>query len=154
MPDLEKYRSLAASIPLFKGLMPEEVAYIFRHGKTVFFHAGKAVFHQGQPGANLFVVLAGRVALYDKERLIGTLHRGDAFGEMAVLNHRPRTATAAAMEDCELFTLDERELNHILEKHLAIRLLLNIIHVLSDRLEVANTTIAKMAHHATELTHA
>ena len=61
---------------------------------------------------------------------------------MSVLNHRPRTATAAAETDVKLFTLDESQVNEILEKRVAVRLLLNVVHVLSERLEEANTSIA------------
>lgn len=67
---------------------------------------------------------------------------GDAFGEMSVLNHRPRTATATAETAVRLFTLDEAQVNKILEKRVAVRLLLNVIHVLSERLEDANGWIA------------
>jgi CRP-like cAMP-binding protein len=63
---------------------------------------------------------------------------------MAVLNHRPRSATAAAVTDVKLFTLDEKEINQILERNLATKVLLNIVHVLSERLESANEMIAEL----------
>jgi CRP-like cAMP-binding protein len=56
---------------------------------------------------------------------------------MAVLNNRPRNATATALTECRVFTLDEKSINGILEQRVAVRLLLNIIHVLSDWLEQA-----------------
>ncbi len=141
---MEKYRKYSEAVHIFHGLTPEEVEYILHHGQLIHFHAGQTVFHQGQLGTNLFVVLGGRVALYNKSKQIAVMQVGDAFGEMAVLNHTPRTATAAAMVDSKLFTLDERQINNILEKHLAVRLLLNIIHVLSERLEGANALVAQL----------
>jgi CRP-like cAMP-binding protein len=63
---------------------------------------------------------------------------------MAVLNHGPRTATATALEDSRCFTLEEREVNQLLEKGVAVRLLLNVVHVLSARLEKANAYIADL----------
>ena len=144
MPELAKFRKYAEKVPIFHGLTPEEVEYVLHHGKVLHFHGGQTVFHQGQLGTNLFVVLGGKVALYNKTKQIAVMHVGDAFGEMAVLNHRPRSATAAAMVDSKLFTLDEREVNSILEKHLAVRMLLNIIHMLSERLENANSVIAQL----------
>ena len=144
MSDTEKYKRYADKVVIFNGLMPEEVEYILHHGKILHFHEGQTVFHQGQLGTNLFVLLSGKVGLYNKAKLIAKLHVGDAFGEMAVLNHRPRSATAAALASSKLFTLDETEINEILEKHVAVRLLLNIIHVLSERLENANTLVADL----------
>ncbi len=95
-------------------------------------------------GSNLFIVLGGKIAIYSKKRVIAKCVVGDAFGEMAVLNNKPRSATAAVMEDVKLFTLDEREINQILDKAVAVKLLLNIIHVLSERLEVANSWVARL----------
>lgn len=140
----DKFRRYAEKIAIFKCLQPHEVEDILHKGKILFFPKGQTIFHEGQLGANLFVVLSGKVGLYNKTREIAHLHVGDAFGEMAVLNHRPRTATAVALEETKVFTLDEKEINSILEKHVAVRLLLNIIHVLSERLEHANNQIAKM----------
>lgn len=141
---LAKYQRYAEKIPIFNGLTPEEVEYILHHGKTLHFHEGQTVFHQGQLGSNLFVVLSGKIMIYDRNEPIAKLHVGDAFGEMAVLNRRPRSATAAALTETRLFTLDEAEINDILEKRVAVRVLLNIIHMLSDRLEEANANVANL----------
>jgi CRP-like cAMP-binding protein len=143
MSDAHKYAQYAEKVRIFNGLSAEEVEYILKQGKTFEFHEGQTIFHEGQLGTNLFVVLDGKVALYNKSKPIATLHVGDAFGEMAVLNRKPRSATAAAASEVKVFTLDERQINAILEKHLAVRLLLNIIHVLSERLETANATVAE-----------
>lgn len=143
MTELNKYEQYAERIRIFNGLTPEEVEYILKQGQVLQFYEGQTIFHEGQLGTNLFIVLSGKVALYSKNKIIVTLHLGDAFGEMAVLNRKPRTATAAAVSPVKVFTLNERQLNDILEKHIAVRLLLNIIHMLSERLENANTLISE-----------
>lgn len=142
MSDEARYRQYAEKVRIFKGLQPDEVSDILRKGRSVDFHQGQTIFHEGMLGSNLFIVLKGEIGLYNKNRLIATCKVGDAFGEMSVLNHRPRTATAAAETEVKLFTLDESQVNEILQKHVAVRLLLNIVHVLSERLEDANTWIA------------
>jgi len=144
MTDLDKYKHYADRIKIFHGLEPEEVSDILHHGKILHFRAGETVFHEGQLGSNLFVLLSGTVSIFKKTKLIAKLQVGDAFGEMAVLNKKPRNATAAADTDAKLFTLDERQINNILEKHVAVRLLLNIVHVLSERLETANVLITDL----------
>lgn len=145
MTDDNKYLRYAEKIRIFKGLIPEEVEYILHHGKILVFREGETIFHEGQLGSNLFIVLSGRIAIYKKNKQIATCNVGDAFGEMAVLNHAPRTATAAAIKETKLFTLDEKQINDILEKHVAVRLLLNIIHVLSERLEEADERMTGFA---------
>lgn len=142
MADAAKYRQYAEKVRIFNGLNSEEVGEILRMGHTLDYSKGQTIFHEGMLGSNLFIVLSGEISLYKKDRLIGICKVGDAFGEMSVLNHRPRTATAAAEVDVKLFTLDESQVNGILEKRVAVRLLLNVVHVLSERLEEANVWIA------------
>lgn len=144
MASQDKYAKYAEKIRIFNGLSAEEVEYILHCGKIVHFYDGQTVFHEGMLGSNLFIVLGGKIAIYSKKRIIARCVVGDAFGEMAVLNSKPRSATAAALEDVKLFTLDEREINQILDKAVAVKLLLNIIHVLSERLEAANSWVAKL----------
>lgn len=143
MSEEGKYERYARKIRIFNGLQPEEVAYILHQGKVIRFHKGQTVFHEGALGSNLFVVLSGQIAIYHKGKQIAQCVVGDAFGEMAVLNRTPRCATAAAITDVALFTLDETQLNKILKRHIAVRILLNVIHTLSERLENANAWIAK-----------
>lgn len=144
MSSPEKLQQYAERIRIFNGLQPSEVEYILNCGKIIHFRKGQTVFHEGMLGSNLFVILSGKVAIYKGKRVIANCVVGDAFGEMAVLNRRPRSATAAAKDEVKLFTLDERQINEILDKAVAVKLLLNVIHVLSERLENANTIIAQL----------
>lgn len=144
MTDIKKYERYANKIPLFNGLMAEEVEDLIKRGKIIVARKGETVFHEGMLGSNLFIVLSGKVGIYLKNQLITKCHVGDTFGEMAVLNKKPRTATATALEESRLLCFDEKQINDILEKHVAIRLLLNAIHLLSERLERDNYLITEM----------
>jgi CRP-like cAMP-binding protein len=144
MSSQSKYEKYAQKVRIFNGLSASEVEYILHCGKIIHFHEGQTVFHEGMLGSNLFIVLGGKIAIYNKNRVIAKCVVGDAFGEMAVLNHKPRNATATALDDVKLFTLEEREINQILDKAVAVKLLLNIIHVLSERLEIANSWIVQL----------
>jgi len=140
MKDPKKYAHYADKIPIFHGLSPEEVEAMLHHGKRLYYRAGETIFHEGMLGSNLFIVLSGTVGIYHKEDLIAKCQVGDAFGEMAVLNKRPRSATAVSITESKLLTFEERQINEFLEKHVAVRLLMNVVHVLSERLENANAT--------------
>lgn len=139
MSDSAKYARYAERIRLFNGLKPQEVSDILHKGSPISYRQGLTIFHEGMLGSNLFIILHGSVGLYKKNKLIARCEPGDAFGEMSVLSHTPRNATALAETDVKLFTLDENQVNEILERHVAVKFLLNIIHVLSERLEEANT---------------
>lgn len=142
MSDVSKYERYAKRIPLFKGLEAEEVAAIMRQGEVVDFREGDTIFHQGQLGSNLFIVMRGRVAIYNEMHIVAVCRVGDAFGEMSVLDHRPHSATATAKTDVKLFTLTERQLNDLLNKRVAVRLLLNVIHIMSGHLADTNSLVA------------
>jgi CRP/FNR family transcriptional regulator, cyclic AMP receptor protein len=144
MSDPLKYAKYAEKVAIFHGLTPEEVEGVIKLGKILIYQAGKTIFHEGMLGQNLFIVLKGEIGIYLKQEKIAACKLGDAFGEMAVLNKRPRNATALAETDCRLFTLSEMEINQILEKRVAVRLLMNIIHILSERLEHANAENARL----------
>ena len=139
---LEKYRQYSQTIPIFRGLEPIEIAAILQLGEIVSFSAGETIFDQGAYGANLYIILEGNVEIYNQGKHIATCPAGEAFGEMAVLRRSRRNATARAGTDVQLFSLQEKDLNTLLEKHVAVRLLLNVIAVMSERLDVANSRLA------------
>ncbi len=143
MSDADKFRQYAERIGIFRGLTPEEIALVIKHGKVLNFRQNQTIFHQGMLGSNLFIILGGEVGIYNKAELIAKCRAGDAFGEMAVLNNKPRTATATALSECKCLTLDEREINQILARGVAVKLLMNIISMLSVRLEAADTWISE-----------
>lgn len=146
MSSEDKYEEYARKVRIFKGMTPDEVSDILHQGSVLFFQQGRTIFHEGTLGSNLFIVLSGKIGIYQKNKLIARCGVGDAFGEMAVLNRTPRCATAAALRDTNLFTLDETQINNILRKDIAVRLLLNVIHILSERLESANLALPDKDH--------
>lgn len=143
MSDLDKLHKAHERATIFRGLTPEEIAVVMKHGKVLYFRQNQTIFHEGLLGSNLFVVLSGEVGIYRKAELIAKCRAGDAFGEMAVLNNKPRAATATALSEAKCLTLDEKEINQILSRVVATKMLLNIIEMLSDRLVNANAWISE-----------
>ena len=77
--------------------------------------SGETLFHAGDPGDSLFIVREGQVELYIKDTVgqkivLTTAGPGDMFGELAMLDTGPRTATALALTDCEVLVLDRGDL--------------------------------------------
>lgn len=142
MPNLETCKTYSERIAIFSGLTPEEVRDILKMGEVLEFQSGKTVFHEGTQGTKLFIVLKGEVSIYRRATEIAVLKRGDAFGEIAVLNKIPRTATASAKTMVRLFTLTESQVGDILKSPSGIRVLLNVINILSIRLTEANAKLA------------
>ncbi len=141
--DLAKIEKYIEKVELFQGLNPEDVAKIMTKGMTTRCVKGEVVFYEGTVGGQMYVVLGGKLGVFDKDQhLLASLHTGDTFGEMALVNKEPRSATVAALEDSRLFVLSESTFERLMTKRVAIRILFNIISTLSHRLKEANARLA------------
>lgn len=136
--DMEKVDALIKAVPLFTGLTREEVIKIFSKGMTMRCTKGETIFYKGNIGNQMFVMLGGKVGIYDGEKLLASMRVGDMFGEMALVNQEPRSATARALEDTKLFVLSQEVFERLMTKRAAIQILLNIVRTLSTRLKVSN----------------
>ena len=132
---------LATEVEFFRGLDPNDVAKIFAKGTTQRVAKGQTIFLKGTTGNTMYVILGGKVGVFDGRKQIATLRQGAMLGEMALTTHEPRSASAVALEDSHLFMLNETTFERLLTKRAAIRILLNIIHTLSRRLKEANVQL-------------
>jgi CRP-like cAMP-binding protein len=148
MPTPAEFRQLAARVPLFKGIEPTDVAKIFTKGMTMQVEKGNTIFYEGTTGNTMFIVLGGKVALLDGKKHIASLRMGDMFGEMAIITEEPRSATAVAEENTQLFILSEQTFHKLLTKRVAVQLLLNIVGTLSHRLRDSNKKLRKLMESA------
>ena len=69
--------------------------------------AGQVVFHKGDPGDKMYVVVEGEVDIVSDDKVIATLGSGEVFGEMALIDGNPRSASAVARTDCQIVPVDE-----------------------------------------------
>lgn len=143
MSTQDRFLVYAQRVQLFRGISPEDVQKILSKGKSIHVAKGETIFHKGTTGNQMFVILGGTVALYDGKKQLATVRSGEMFGEMALINNEPRSATAVAAEDSSLFVLDETTFQKLMTKTVAIRMLLNIIATQSHRLMAANERLMK-----------
>jgi CRP-like cAMP-binding protein len=131
----------------FKGLSGEEVAKLFSKGTTRNVKKGEVLFYQGTTGSSMFVVLEGKLRLYKDKKKIASLRTGELIGEMALINHEPRSATVIAAEDSDLFELTENSFQRLMTKRASVQILLNIIETLSQRLKQDNEHLVRLTRH-------
>jgi uncharacterized membrane protein len=104
-----------ADVELFERLDDEERARLAQYIDVRTLRAGEVLFHAGQPGEAMYIVKRGEVELFIKDHAgqhirLTVAGPGAVFGELALLDAGPRTATALALEDCELLELDREDL--------------------------------------------
>jgi CRP-like cAMP-binding protein len=104
------------------------------------FPAGTVLFEEGQPGDHMYIVITGEIELRRQvagaERMLAVVGSGEFFGEMAILNGRPRSATAVVRSDARLFVIDRTTFEAMLRARPEIAL--RIIRSLATRLDSAN----------------
>jgi len=101
---------LLKNLPLFKSLVPEEMQLIARNLERFSFDSGEIVFEEGSVGNAAYIVEQGRLSLDRMGRIIKILLRGDVFGEMALLDKKPRTGSIHVLEDAILLKLTGSDL--------------------------------------------
>jgi CRP/FNR family transcriptional regulator, cyclic AMP receptor protein len=102
------------------------------------FKAGEVIFKLGDPASEFFVIQSGKVDIRLGNRLLGTLSDHDIFGEMALIDAAPRSATAIAASDVKLVPVAEKQFLFLVSRtHFA----LNIMRVLARRLRATNSAI-------------
>jgi CRP/FNR family cyclic AMP-dependent transcriptional regulator len=135
------------NVPLFSDLTHQELGMLAAAGSRRKFPAKNIVFHEGDQGDNLLIILSGKVKvlLYGKggqEFILAILGPGNFFGEMAIFEAAPRSATVMTVEPCECLLLGQKDVTGLLKKHpmFAIKILKN----LSQRLRKTNEQIRSL----------
>jgi len=128
---VERIRFLR-SVPLFKELTPEDLMKLAEIAEPAEYLATHRIFKKGDPGDVLCVVVNGRVEIKDGTHLIASLGPHEFFGELAVLDHEPRSADAVCAEDTELLQIGGPDLEELMERRPEIPR--EVIRVLARRL--------------------
>ena len=100
------------------------------------FPAGATIFREGDAGHEMFVIRNGTVDIVVGDHPVATLVEGEIFGEMALIDTRPRSATVRAREDCTVVPIDERRFTFLVQQ--TPQFALHVMRTLADRLRSAD----------------
>lgn len=103
------------------------------------FKEGEVIFREGDAATELYVIQSGSVRIQLGNRLLGTLGSNDIFGEMALIDDTPRTATAVAETDVTLVPVSEKQFLFLVSQTPFFAL--KVMRVLARRLVAANRAI-------------
>jgi CRP-like cAMP-binding protein len=101
--------------------------------------AGQVIINAGDVAHEFFVIRTGRVAVRIGNRTLDTLGEGDVFGEMALIDSGPRSATVIAESDCQVTPVSEKQFLFMISE--APYFALSVMRVLVDRLRRANLAL-------------
>jgi CRP-like cAMP-binding protein len=107
-------------VPLFSACSKRELRAIAGVVKEVHHPKGTVIAREGNPGVGLFVIVDGEAVVTIGGRRMAVLRRGDYFGEIALLDGGPRSATVTARSDVRLLGLTEWVFRGLLQEHPSI----------------------------------
>ena len=115
-----------ARIPFFAGLDDDAIERVASGTRTRRFRRGEVIFHAGDPGDALFIIVSGEVKIAipsetGDEAILATLRPGDVFGELALLDGAARSATASALAATEAVVLPRERFRELIATEPAVR---------------------------------
>ena len=137
-------------MPIFGGISDEALQFLLARTSTVHVAAGDYFFHEGDLADALYVLEEGKVSITkcweNKDCLISYLTEGDCFGEMALIDLCPRSATVCAVEDCSAIELSMGALHELyqLDPTQFAMIQMNLARELSRRLREVNDRLIQM----------
>src|ERR1700752_2534738 len=134
-------QELLRTVPIFEELTDAAIASLGRLTARRRYPKDTVVFFENEEGDSFFMILEGRIKVTilgddGREVILSMLGPGDFFGEMALLDNEPRSATAIAVEETELLSLHRNDFQTVLTDNRSITTAL--IKILTARLRRAN----------------
>lgn len=102
-------------VPMFSNLTNRQLMEIARHAQSVPVKAGEVLAKQGSRGWEFFFIVEGKAQVQKNGKTIRKLTSDDFFGEIALIDREPRTATVIADTDMVLLVVETRSFGHLLE---------------------------------------
>ena len=141
-------QELLRTVPIFSELSEPDIAALARLTSRRTCPKDTVVFFENEEGDSFFCIVVGRIKVTilgddGREVILSVLGRGDFFGEMALLDNEPRSATAIAVEDTELLSLHRNDFQSVLSDNRSI--MSALIKILTARLRRANHQISTLA---------
>jgi anti-anti-sigma regulatory factor len=137
-------------VPLLRDLTSDQIERLRAQLEPVAWPSGHVIFRHGDPGLSLYLVTRGRASVHlqndDQGIRLATFAAGAVFGELALLDRGPRSATVTVDEDLTGFGLSAASFDELCQKQpdIAIKLLSALGRELSVRIRYANMTILQL----------
>jgi CRP/FNR family cyclic AMP-dependent transcriptional regulator len=134
--------------PLFQAMKPEEVDQILKLASERHAPRGSTIFQKGDEGSSMMAVLRGRVRVSavsaeGREITLNVISPGQIFGEIALLDGKPRSADATASEDTLLLVVERRQFLPFIRQNEGIQL--RLVAVLCERLRSTSLALESLA---------
>jgi CRP/FNR family cyclic AMP-dependent transcriptional regulator len=138
--------ALLRQVPLFAGLDDALLKTLLQHSRRRKFNSNETLFHEGDPGYTLYLIVSGRVNIQRWNSSGEVVHiaqrgAGEHFGELSLIDGKPRMADVVTAEPCDLLMLDHADFVRCVEQSAPFAV--GIMANLADRLRQAASHLEK-----------
>ncbi len=144
----EEIAKILKKINIFQDLTPYERARIAKYFRKQKYEAGDRIVKEGDAGDRMFIIKEGAVKVAKKlsnteEEVLANLVDGDFFGEMALLDGSPRSASVYAISKVQMLELYRASLEEFIEKkpQIGVKVLYNLAKILAERIRTSGDKI-------------
>ncbi len=135
--DVAKAKISSRSEPVFDAATLKVLEGKLERATVVRFYEGRQIMKEGNPGTTMYIVLEGRVTIAINNKIVEKLVPGGVFGEMALVDQSPRTASAIARTDCALLSINRDTLIGLVKSDPAVGMAM--MRCVADRMRYMNS---------------
>lgn len=140
-----KIRNILTHIPVFEDLNDRDLSAIERILHRREYRSDETIFLQGDPGIGMYIIESGKVSIVGgtTRNLFAELQDGEFFGELALFDDSPRTATAVAKTPSNILCFLQPDLFDLIERNprLGVKILLRLSRTIGERLRKCNEQV-------------
>jgi CRP/FNR family cyclic AMP-dependent transcriptional regulator len=140
-------QDILMKVPLFENLSRREINRTEQLLHRREYQQNEVIFSQGDPGLGMYIILGGTVEIVSEpsREVLARLEEGDFFGELALLDESPRSATAIAVTPCRMLCFFHPDLLDLIRRDpgLGVKILFRLAGVIGERLRKTDLSISK-----------
>ncbi|MCL2480115.1 MAG: diguanylate cyclase [Spirochaetaceae bacterium] len=148
---MQEFRDALKNTMIFSDLEGAELDILVSCMKRTQFNRGEIVFSEGEEGDTMYVILDGNINIFvplanGTEISLATIEKGNFFGDMAIIENAPRSASCKAVESCELIALSRSDFYGIIRHHpeTALKILYRMMNIMAERFKTSGAALSEM----------
>ncbi len=155
--ETDEIDNILIQIPIFQDLNNRELRTIKRILHQREYKKNEVIFNQGDVGLGMYIIVKGTVEIVcgTVKHMLAELNDGDFFGELALLDDSPRSATAISKTPCKMLCFFKPELLDLINRDpgLGSKILFKLAWTIGERLKSTNEQVSELSHlsHRTQL---
>jgi CRP/FNR family transcriptional regulator, cyclic AMP receptor protein len=144
---LDEHAQFLSKVPFFSTMEPDELRELAAVARRRAFDAHEVIFHRDDPGTTLYVIRSGRVRIFltspeGQEVALALFRAGDVFGELALFDGQPRSASAMAIEPVETYSIQRPDfISAVMRRP---RMALQLLTMLAERIRQTDSMVESL----------